>query len=470
MIKQQYIVLYAKDGRTSLGFVKLGYGGNAVQVAARVTRLDGASAVLSLDDGIRRERFDLVADRSGLFCTGTAQLSGGRTTAAVHDAGGLLALGESSPPRQSWYAAETGLGRAASAVQQVDAASLGYMSEASKEPAMSEASLPQGAAPETFAPDNEYKEADTTIRVSSAAAPLSHGIPVPGSPDFNPAAAPISEEAKSPIFDPPHDSSDKVCGAMMITAEEEKTVSDLSGKPACAGTTANPPDLSALEMPAATEPIEHARGCVFDPPPDRPAVWHEPLNPFLEDRPADKDAQAPPLFFEPLLVPPEEAVVQFEQTWDAARPDVSAGKAHSRFGLSSGATQHWNRNPPDMDSAAPPQREEPISGPVKSVGAGGQTSPPATADHKPDNGEDIFLFVKGAYADLWRWRRVTSGERGFSYLLGEVLIEDKVVAVAVAVPGSYAPSPPAHLQGFSAYRDGHWLLAQDAATGESIPI
>jgi hypothetical protein len=54
--------------------------------------------------------------------------------------------------------------------------------------------------------------------------------------------------------------------------------------------------------------------------------------------------------------------------------------------------------------------------------------------------------------------------------LGEVLIEDKVVAVAVAVPGSYAPSPPAHLQGFSAYRDGHWLLAQDAATGESIPI
>ncbi len=90
-------------------------------------------------------------------------------------------------------------------------------------------------------------------------------------------------------------------------------------------------------------------------------------------------------------------------------------------------------------------------------------------DMEPDEG-DIRLSVMGPYANLWRWRRVVSREADYSYLMGEVIQDGKVVAVAVAVPGSYAPSPPANLQGFHAYRDGHWILAQNAETGDIIDI
>ena len=54
--------------------------------------------------------------------------------------------------------------------------------------------------------------------------------------------------------------------------------------------------------------------------------------------------------------------------------------------------------------------------------------------------------------------------------MGEVEQSGKVVAVAVAVPGVYAPAPPANLRGFTIFREGYWLLAQDAQTGERLPI
>ena len=84
--------------------------------------------------------------------------------------------------------------------------------------------------------------------------------------------------------------------------------------------------------------------------------------------------------------------------------------------------------------------------------------------------DEVRLSVMGPFAGLWRWRRVTSRESDYSYLMGEVEQDGRIVAVAVAVPGTYSPSPPSNLQGFHAYRDGHWILAQDAATGEIIDI
>jgi len=84
--------------------------------------------------------------------------------------------------------------------------------------------------------------------------------------------------------------------------------------------------------------------------------------------------------------------------------------------------------------------------------------------------ERVMLSVRGPYANQWRWRNIIAKEMDYSYLMGEVEQDGKIIAVAVAVPGEYAPSPPVHLQGFQVYRDGYWILAQDAETGAIIDI
>ena len=76
----------------------------------------------------------------------------------------------------------------------------------------------------------------------------------------------------------------------------------------------------------------------------------------------------------------------------------------------------------------------------------------------------------GAYAGQWRWQRVETTGTGGYYLLGCVERQGMPIAMAVAVPGEYAPQPPAYLQGFSLYRDGYWVLAQDAETGRTLVI
>lgn len=65
----------------------------------------------------------------------------------------------------------------------------------------------------------------------------------------------------------------------------------------------------------------------------------------------------------------------------------------------------------------------------------------------------------------WHWQRVESTET-FSYLLGQLPDDSGAPkAVAVAIPGEYAPAPPAYLQGFTFHRQGYWVLIQDAKTG-----
>ena len=76
----------------------------------------------------------------------------------------------------------------------------------------------------------------------------------------------------------------------------------------------------------------------------------------------------------------------------------------------------------------------------------------------------------GPYGPYWQWRSVQTPGQGLSYLLGEARVEGEIQAVAVAVPGMFAPVPPAHLQGFQLFTNGYWVLAQDAKTGELTPV
>lgn len=76
----------------------------------------------------------------------------------------------------------------------------------------------------------------------------------------------------------------------------------------------------------------------------------------------------------------------------------------------------------------------------------------------------------GEYAGQWKWKRVEAPSRYGYYLLGCVERKGISVAMAVAVPGEYAPQPPAYLQGFSIYRDGYWVLAQDGETGRTLAV
>lgn len=79
-------------------------------------------------------------------------------------------------------------------------------------------------------------------------------------------------------------------------------------------------------------------------------------------------------------------------------------------------------------------------------------------------------MLNGDYAGLWEWESISIPGSGFTYLMGHAQERGKVRAVAVAVPGEYAPTPPPNLTGFSGYVDGYWVLAQNAETGERLGI
>ncbi|MBQ9988200.1 MAG: hypothetical protein IJP30_00470 [Clostridia bacterium] len=82
--------------------------------------------------------------------------------------------------------------------------------------------------------------------------------------------------------------------------------------------------------------------------------------------------------------------------------------------------------------------------------------------------EDSNLHGPGI--EGWVWRPVESVDKGMVYYLGERRSQTRVEAVAVAVPGAWAPVPPAVLQGFTHWQNGYWLLAQDAQTGQAVPL
>ncbi len=99
-----------------------------------------------------------------------------------------------------------------------------------------------------------------------------------------------------------------------------------------------------------------------------------------------------------------------------------------------------------------------------------QRNPMSETQENPVKEEIQGPALGGEYAGQWKWKRVEAPSRYGYYLLGCVERKGISVAMAVAVPGEYAPQPPAYLQGFSIYRDGYWVLAQDGETGRTLAV
>lgn len=112
-----------------------------------------------------------------------------------------------------------------------------------------------------------------------------------------------------------------------------------------------------------------------------------------------------------------------------------------------------------IQSTGDGQKREPEIWPAVSPRQGFQTE----LEPKPSEQEER---VQGpVLPGQWHWQRVESTAT-FSYLLGQLPDESGTPkAVAVAIPGEYAPAPPAYLQGFTFHRQGYWVLVQDTKTG-----
>ncbi len=376
-IKQQYIVLYAQDGKTTLGFVKLTFHGEEALVQAQATIRSDGTAELCLDSGTAMVRLPMQAKRWEYTASGSVTIGNGRIVAAVCGTKGLLAMGQSMMPKAYWHACES------------------MFKANKKKPAADDEAIPvikTGAIP-----GKQEQTADRT-----------------------PTPVPNQKEIESPKMATP-------------TMRDEAI------------------------------PMQQAE---FEPP----------------NCPLPDGAQQP--FMEPIPVyehktPMEQQSISTEETERMPRrvPMLSARSRIRTFSESSAGsneelsqelnncaddvTQRQNADQTIEVDAYDNQNGPSIYGGVRGI---------KTGDGRQHGVEAVALSVMGPYADQWCWRRVVSREADYSYLMGEVVQDGKVVAVAVAVPGNYAPSPPANLQGFHAYRDGHWILAQDAQTGEVLDI
>ena len=376
-IKQQYIVLYAQDGKTTLGFVKLTFQGEEALVQAQATLRADGNAELCLESATASIRLPMVGRRPDFTASGSLKIGNGRIVAAVCGTKGLLALGQSMMPKAFWNVGES-------------------MCKANRQKhAMDDEAVPEAKAGSAQAVQKQ------TVQTAQ--------IPVSG-----------QAEAESPEM------------MRQAPAQDEEVA------------------MQHAQCEPMISPMQDAA--------QEPGM--EP-SPVLGDgsRMAEREMPAQDQMHKrvPMITPRSRLWTISEQPAASGDGELAKEQDHD-----SGDWMDQRDADQSMEDDYPDQNAPPVYDSARII---------KTGDHdRQHDASDILLSVMGPYANLWRWRRVVSREADYSYLMGEVVQGGKVVAVAVAVPGSYAPSPPANLQGFHAYRDGHWILAQDAQTGDIIDI
>ena len=437
-IKQQYIVLYAQDHNTTTGFVKLTYQGDETRVNARVSVCADARVEVMLDNGMQRIRLPLQAQHGMHVANHGARFGGTRIVVAVCDDDGLLALGESRLPKANWhlYGRLCKMGNAAGQTM-------------------------VGTQERLVEPVSEISETYGEKQVKA----------VYGGQDD----APITEDEydQTPVMQTMQEKQERP--AHVKYAEPESAQPD-------AVTAAD--DLPDIGWPRYGEQAQPMGMKQAEPPCEQDNEDQSPTDerlletPYESDEPQGSSVQEPDV--SPCHATADMDVFGTDETdpicFQTDEPvDVST---HSRLGSFLGARQSvQSSNGLDGDAVSRAQDNH-LPQDVSIPKVRPYVMPPLinAAVQKPvmfqtgDTQKAIKLNVEGPYAQLWKWRRVTSKERGYSYLMGEVEQSGKVVAVAVAVPGVYAPAPPPNLQGFTVFREGYWLLAQDAQTGERLPI
>jgi hypothetical protein len=370
-IKQLYIVLFAQDGKTALGFVKVVYQGEEALISAQVNIRTENSADLCLEDGAFVACLAMQNRPIGLTASGKVKLGSGRIVAMVIGQRGLLALGQSTMPKANWRAQE------ASCRKRMEQSPKGTTLP------VSEGMRQQIPAQHLFKPPKEQ-------------------VPMAGPPQLAPAS---------------EDPGTATAGLPIPSAVQLAWMADRRD-------STGPGESCERDAPFSVRDAK---------------IWPAEMPPQTYEEPGDKTpAQIGrvPMYssrLKPLVWEKEEAKEACGPKAEECGPDLTLPE------IPCGKDERPQEQP--QPEVAEPFREE-----------------------------GIRLSVAGPLADSWQWHKAVSKEADYSYLMGEAILDGKVIAVAIAVPGDYAPSPPANLQGFNAYRDGHWILAQDAETGDIVDI
>ena len=590
-IKQQYIVLYAQDGRSTLGFVKLTYQGDRAMVQAQANIRSEGEAELCLDDGTSLVRMPMQNRRTELVAAGTVSIGTGRIVAAICNSRGLQALGQSMMPKAYWHAGESmcrsarprPMGEEAIPVSEGRVMHEKEQPKANKEapmpvpstvpnkvqpqvvpeqPKAKEQTMPQAEMniPKRESPKPQMQmpeaanEQGPNMQMPEAANEQGPNMQMPEAaneqePNMQmPEAAneqgpnmqmpevaneqgpnmqmPEVANEQGPNMQMPEASNEQAPNMQMPEAANEQAP-NVQMPEAAKKTGPNmqmpdmrmtPGDVNKTRMRTSQAPLKdtnpdamwktmpdamqaYVRDCVKECMRDsmqecvqqcmreymngsvvEPVLYdeNEPCPQPMAQMPEEND-MAQEMCEEPEMNMPDMCgnalgQGQKEPNEQGGRTMGDMGQMPKHVPMLSSHSRLWSylndvcpsgnngmqgnnaalENENAMDNANEPQS-------FTSFDTG---SMPMETEAEAE----IKLSVMGPYANMWHWHRVVSKEADYSYLMGEVVQDDKVVAVAVAVPGSYAPSPPANLQGFQAYRDGHWILAQNAETGDVIDI
>ena len=409
---RQYIVLRDRNGRTARGFVKLFFTNQGCNVSANLSRMPKGAFQLCLWDGETLFFWPMYMRGMNLFLQAKATLENGRIEAAVIDASGrIAALGESSEPRADWAQMQA---RIQSAMQ---------TDKKEEKPAQQEEKKTQ-TEPESILQEGAAREEEKSWKGENEQPQKNHKIVLTGEADG------ATGENAAPI--------DWITQGKMGREEREKKT--------------EMPLIEQLLQNA--EPMETEKAAERQPSPEEIA---QIIQREIEKNEPDT---------EPIFIRQEheqaEGMACMEQTVEEEAEEMPAEPVKmtkTQEGGEPGKTRPEQAVLPEQalrdeadlmeesfiqqEKANEPKKEETVTqGPV----------------------------LGGAYAGQWRWQRIETTGTGGYYLLGCVERQGVPIAMAVAVPGEYAPQPPAYLQGFSLYRDGYWVLAQDAETGRTLVI
>ena len=410
---RQYIVLRDRNGRMARGFVKLFFTSRGCNISANLSRMPRGAFQLCLWDGKTLAFWPMYMRGMNLFLQAKATLENGRIEAAVIDANGRIAvLGESSEPRADWG--------------QMQARVENAMQTDKKE----EKSTPQEEKKAQPEPESILQEVSTQEEESCE-----------------------TEETEQPKTKQPFvlngEASQTDCATRKNAAQIDWIVQ---------GSMRREDEEKQTEMPLIeqllqyAEPMEIEKEAKTQPSPEEIAK-------IIQKEMEKTEPDTKPIFIGQEDEQAEERAACIEQAVKEEKPAVAPKTPEEQEDGEPGKTQPEQvvlpeqalRDEDDLmeesfiqqEKANEPKREETvIPGPV----------------------------LGGAYAGQWHWQRVETTGTGGYYLLGCVERQGVPIAMAVAVPGEYAPQPPAYLQGFSLYRDGYWVLAQDAETGRTLVI
>ncbi len=408
---RQYIVLRDRNGRTARGFVKLFFTNQGCNVSANLSRMPKGAFQLCLWDGETLFFWPMYMRGMNLFLQAKAALGNGRIEAAVIDASGrIAALGESSEPRADWAQMQARIQIA----MQTD--------KKEEKPAQQEEKKTQ-TEPESILQEGAAREEEESGEGENEQPQKNHKIALTGEADG------ATGENAAPI--------DWITQGKMGREEREKKT----------------------EMPLIEQLLQHAEPMETEKTAERQPSPEEIAQ--IIQREIEKNEPDT----EPIFIGQEdeqaEGMACMEQTVEQAEemPAEPVKMTKTQEGGEPEKTEPEQTVSPEQalrdeadlmeesfiqqEKANEPKKEETVTqGPV----------------------------LGGAYAGQWRWQRVETTGTGGYYLLGCVERQGVPIAMAVAVPGEYAPQPPAYLQGFSLYRDGYWVLAQDAETGRTLVI